>query len=382
MKKILIVTLEYPPHIGGIATYVHQMAQVLDPQKVVVYAPHTKGEKDWDSRVTYKVIRKTSLYPRFVLIRWMRSVFQIWKIVKKEHIEILLINHVLPMGYVGWLIKKILKVPYVIISHGTDVLLGTRNTWKISMMKKIVGESEQVIFNSESLKRRFLQSLPNLESKATVSYPCPDPDFLIPPPKEEIEILRRKLALEGKKVILSISRLDEGKGFPHLVRTLPKILKKEPYTVWIIIGDGPKRLQLMQDIQDHSLQNVVRYIGEVPHELLKIYYYLADLFVLLTHTDEGREEGLGLVFLEAAATGLPVVAGKSGGVEEGVLHTQTGIVIDIRQNALAIEDSIVTLLHNKDYAQKMGQQAKERIKTDFQWEYQLKKLEPWIGEII
>lgn len=378
MKKTLIITLEYPPQIGGIATYVHEMSDAFDPTQTVVYAPVIKDSKVWDEKMKYKIIRKNPLFPRFVLFRWTRLLFQIWRIVKKEQIEIIFINHVLPVGYVGWIIKKLFKIPYLIISHGTDVLMGTRNKWKTKMMRNVVGLSEQIVFNSESLRRRFLERLPEFESKTTVLYPCPDSDFLIPPTQEEIKTLRRSLALEGKKVILSIARLDEGKGFPHVVRALPKILEREPHTVWIIIGDGPKRLQITEDIQAHSLQNVVRYLGKIPHEQLKVYYYLADLFVLLTHTDEGREEGLGLVFLEAAATGLPVVAGKSGGVEEGVLHTQTGIVIDIRRNAIAVVDSIVMMLQNKKYATQLGKNAQERIKRDFKWEDQLKKLDKWI----
>ena len=248
-------------------------------------------------------------------------------------------------------------------------------------MKKVVVDSEQIIFNSESLKRRFLQVLPEFTNKSTVSYPCPDKEFLTPPPQEEIDKLRSMLALGGKKVMLTVSRIEDGKGFPHLVRTMPELLKKEPHLVWLIVGDGPKKEEILKDIQKHSLQNVVRYVGEVPHKDLKVYYYLADVFALFTHPDEGREEGLGLVFLEAAAAGLPTVAGKSGGVEEAVLHTQTGIVIDVRQQAMAMDDAILQLLENEEYATRLGAQAKKRIETSFRWESQLKKLEAWIGKL-
>ena len=381
MKNILITTLEYPPQVGGVATYVHQMAQALDKEKVVVLAPKMKGDKEWDENVEYKVVRKNQLFPKFVWPRWLKLIFQIRKIVKQEGIEIILINHVLPVGYAGWFIKKMLKIPYVIISHGTDILMGTRNKWKIKMMKKVVVDSEQIIFNSESLKRRFLQVLPEFTNKSTVSYPCPDKEFLTPPPQEEIDKLRSMLALGGKKVMLTVSRIEDGKGFPHLVRTMPELLKKEPHLVWLIVGDGPKKEEILKDIQKHSLQNVVRYVGEVPHKDLKVYYYLADVFALFTHPDEGREEGLGLVFLEAAAAGLPTVAGKSGGGEEAVLHTQTGIVIDVRQQAMAMDDAILQLLENEEYATRLGAQAKKRIETSFRWESQLKKLEAWIGKL-
>jgi len=381
MKRILIITLEYPPQVGGIATYTHQIAQNLDPNQVVLYAPVMKNTKDWDERQKYKIIRKKPLFPVFVWPRWLRMFFQIRKIVKQEKIEVIIINHILPVGYVCWLIKKFLGIPYIVISHGTDVLYGSRNTWKVNMMRKVVEKSEQIIFNSVSLRYRFLIVLPEFESKSSVMYPCPDPDFLEEPPKEKIDKLRSQLALEGKRVLLSVGRLDEGKGFPHIIRTLPKLLKRDPHVVWVIIGDGPKKQEILNMIQKKSLQNVVRYIGEVPYEDLKIYYYLADLFVLLTHPDEGREEGLGMVFLEAAAAGLPVVAGKSGGVEEAVLHTKTGIVVDVFQEARQIESIIFDLLSNHIFALQLGKNAKERIRQDFQWPKQLKKLEPWIGDV-
>ncbi len=378
MKKTLIITLEYPPTIGGIATYVHQMSSAFDMDKTVVYAPLQGDTKAWDEKVRYKVIRKKPLFPRYMWPRWLKLFFHIKKIIKQEKIEVILINHVLPVGYVGYVIKKFLDIPYVIISHGTDVTMGTRNRWKTKMMRMILRGSEQIIFNSESLKRRFLRVLPEFENKTRVLYPCPDTVFLTPPPAEKIEKLRTMLALQGKKVMLTISRIDEGKGFPHLVRALPGILKREPHLVWLIIGDGPKKQEILKDIQKHSLQNVVRFVGQIPHEELNVYYHLADIFALFTHPDNGREEGLGLVFLEAAAAGLPIIAGKSGGVEEAILHTQTGIIVDIHQQAMAMEDAVVELMSNKEYAERLGSQAQLRIKTDFQWDHQLKVLEPFI----
>jgi len=382
MKKILIITMEFPPQIGGIATYVDQFASALEQDKTVVLAPNYK-EKDFveefDKSRKYKIIRRDFLYPKFIWPRWLKLYFQVRKIVKEEKIELIFINHVLPVGYIGSLIKKFLKVPFIIQSHGTDVTYATRTNWKKKRLRKIMLQTEQVVFNSESLKRRFLEKLPEFSDKSLVMYPCPDPDFLIPPPQDEINILRDKLALEGKKVILTVARMEDGKGFPHLVRALPEILKKEPHVVWIIVGDGPKREIVMKDIQARSFQNVVRYMGKIPHGDIKKYYYLADLFVLFTHPDEGREEGLGLVFLEAQSCGLPVVAGKSGGVEEAVINMQTGIVVDIRQKTNVTDETVVEMLQNPEFAKSLAQNAQNRIKTEFIWEHQLVKLKKWLG---
>ena len=160
---------------------------------------------------------------------------------------------------------------------------------------------------------------------------------------------------------------------------MDKVLARNPNVVWLIVGTGPKEAEILAQIQKKSLQNIVRFIGEVPRSRLPAYYYLADLFVLLTHPDEGREEGLGLVFLEAGAAGLPVIAGKSGGVEEGVAQAETGLVFDVYRESRHIEDAIVELLENRAYARQLGAQARERLNSEFSWPHQLDKLAPWIG---
>jgi len=377
MKKILIITLEFPPQVGGIATYVRALADELD-HDVVVYAPYDGNTKEWDAKQPYKIIRKKPLFPRFMWPRWIRMVFQVWRIVRKEKIEVILLHHVLPVGYVGLILKKITGVPYLIFSHGTDLLMGTRTPWKKKMMSMVANHSTQLVFNSQSLKDRFLLIFPEFESKSIVVYPCPDRDFSTFPSFSELHKLKEQYALEGKKVILSIARFDEGKGMPHLIRLLPDVLKKVPNAVWLLIGDGPKKAEAMKLIHDEALQNVVRYVGPLPHDKLKPFYYSADVFVLLLHPDEGREEGLGMVFLEAAACGIPAVAGKSGGVEEAVIHTETGLVFDVRRDVKAITEGIVQILSHSEFGHQLGRQAQERMQTSFKWEHQVGRLKPWI----
>jgi len=300
--------------------------------------------------------------------------------LKKENIELLLVHHVLPVGYAGICVKKFLKIPFLLFSHGTDLVAGTQTPWKKSMVARVARASEQVIFNSESLQHRFLLELPEFEHISLVMYPCPSPSFLEEPSQDILEELRNTYALNGKQIILTVSRFVDGKGFPHLLRMMPEILKHIPHLVWILIGNGPKNAYIMETIQKNNLQNIVRYLGELPHDELRKFYYLSDLFVLLTHPDEGREEGLGMVFLEAAATGLPVVAGKSGGVDEAVLHGETGIVIDLYKGDPAVISSIVDALRDKAFIITLGKNAKARIKQDFVWEKQVRLLDPWLQQ--
>ncbi len=377
MKKTLIISLEYPPQVGGIATYVDALAGALEPDKTIVLAPEHAQSKEWDQGSYYTVLRRPFLY-KFFWPRWLRLYFEVKKIVSEHKIELILLHHILPVGYVAYLIKKRLKVPYMIFSHGTDIAYASKHKKKKEKATVVARESLQIIANSESLKQRIIQAFPEFVQKTTVLYPCPDPEFLIAPEQEQLQIMREQLALEGKKVILTVSRLAEGKGFPLLVRVMSQIFQSVPHLVWIIVGDGPKKNFIIEDIRAHNLQNVVRFIGEVPHDQLKPYYYLADVFILLTHPDpKGTEEGLGLVFLEASSVGLPIIAGRSGGVEEGVIHGKTGLVVDAYQG-VEIVGAVSRLLNDRPFALELGKNAQERIKKEFHWHEQLKKIIQWL----
>ncbi len=377
MKKTLIISLEFPPHIGGIATYVDALAGSLEPEKTIVLAPPHKDAQFWDEGSYYTILRRPFLY-KFFWPRWLRLYFEVKKIVREQKIELIMLHHILPVGYVAYLIKKRLKIPYIIFSHGTDIAYASQDKKKKKKASVVAQGSLQIIANSESLKQRTIQAFPELAQKITVLYPCPDQDFFLPPPQEQLQLMREQLALEGKKVILTVSRLAEGKGFPLLVRVMSQIFQSVPHLVWIIVGDGPKKNFIIEDIRAHNLQNVVRFIGEIPHQNLKQYYYLADLFILLTHPDpKGTEEGLGLVFLEASAVGLPIVAGRSGGVEEGVIHGKTGLVVDSYQG-MEVVGAVSRLLNDRPFALELGKNAQQRIQQEFHWHEQLKKIIQWL----
>jgi len=370
MKKTLIITLEYPPQIGGIASYVYNQARTLG-EVTVVYAPIYKN-KDYKDGEGFKVYRKKPYF--WLWPRWFRMFFQIRKIVKQEKIEQIYVHHILPVGYIAWLIKKIKKIPYTVFFHGTDVELSHRNFVKKIQTRWVCGQAEALAFNSEFLKNKFLKIQEKLsDKKIIILYPSPGEIFLAKQNKEEIEKLRRHLALDGKRVMLTVARFADGKGYPHLLRLLPQIIEKVPNLVWLIIGDGPKKEEIVKGVQTKSLQNVVRFLNLIPYKDLPKYYSLADLFVLLTHPDEQTEEGWGTVFAEAAALGIPAVAGRAGGVEEVVDNLKTGLVVDAYQD-MSVVSAIVDLLKEDKYREQMGKMAKNKILTELNWQTQIKKL--------
>jgi len=370
--KTLLITLEYPPQIGGIASYVFNVAAHLPSEEVVVYAPRMKEDKEFDEKNGWKVIRKKPEFS-FLWPKWLRLLWQVWRIVKRDQIKMIQVHHVLPVGYVAYAVKKILGVPYTLFFHGTDVEIGTRSWFKRKMVTMVCESAAIIVVNSEFLKNKLLERVERVEGKIVILNPCPGEQFFQLVQPERLSSLKSQLALEGKKVILTVARMSEGKGYPRLVRLLPQILQRVPNLVWLVIGDGPKKKVVIDLVQKYYLQNVTRFMGTVPYEELPRYYQLADLFVLLTHPDESAEEGWGTAFLEASASGIPVVAGRVGGVEESVQNLVTGLVVDVYQDESIIA-AVSDLLRKEDYAKKMGEAGRVRAGKEFRWEREVRKI--------
>jgi phosphatidylinositol alpha-1,6-mannosyltransferase len=369
MKKTLIISMEFPPHIGGISTYVHHFARTLDPSDVVVLTMPNADAASIDSKERYTIIRSPFLFSKLIWPRWIRLYFTVKKLVKKHKIEQIHVHHVLPVGYVAWLLRK--KCSYLIFAHGTDITRLQDHPRKRYFAKRVFVAATQVIVNSTSLKDRVTALFPEVSNTISIIYPCPNPALLVPPSDIVLDQLKSSLALEGKQVVLTVSRFDDGKGIPQMVRTIAQLVPSHPNLVWLLIGDGKKRDEVIMLIRKYSLQNVVRYVGAIPQSELAPYYYISDVFSLLTHPDSSRkDEGLGIVFLEAAAAGLPIVAGNSGGTAEAVLHTKTGLVVNT-YNQEEVSGAIARLLRDKPLASALGAAAKARIVSEFQWDVQI-----------
>lgn len=373
--KPLIISLEYRPQVGGIASYVYNLATHWPNYEAVVLAPKWPDKKvaaDFDAAQPFKTYRRNLYWP--IWPRWLGVLWSAARIAKKEKCDCIFVEHCLPVGYAAWFIKKLKKIPYFVFFHGTDLEMATAKRNKRFKTRIVLNSATKVILNSQFMKNKLQARLPEIdENKMAILYPAPADFFFNLKPAAEIEALKDKLALNGKKVMLTVARLAEGKGYPHLVRILPKILKRVPNLVWVIIGSGPKEKAVMDMIQKDYFQNVVRFLGSMPYESLPDYYQLADLFVLLTHKDENREEGWGTVFLEAAVSGVPVVAGEVGGVGEVVDNLKTGMLVNPYEDEQVV-NSISEFLLNLDYSKQMGQAARTRVLSEFTWDKQISKI--------
>ena len=165
---------------------------------------------------------------------------------------------------------------------------------------------------------------------------------------------------------MSVGRLQRRKGHDLVLRALPALLKRHSTLRYVIVGDGEERPRLESMARELGVTPQVTFVGEVPDDLLPGYFAAADIFVLPNRVEKGDFEGFGIVFLEAAAAGLPTVGGRSGGVPEAVLEDETGLLVDGTDPA-ELEGALHRLLVDRVLARSLGEAGRRRVRNEFTW---------------
>ena len=178
--------------------------------------------------------------------------------------------------------------------------------------------------------------------------------------------IRREFGLMGKRVILTVGSLVPRKGVSRVLEAMPSILETEPKAHYLFVGDGPEQDAIRRQVASLGLESVVSYTGKVPHGQLPTYYAVADLFAMISCglQEENEVETFGIVSLEAAASGKPVVAGTQGGVVDAIIDDTTGLLVD-PNDTRGISDAISYLLANPARARAMGRAGCERALSQF-----------------
>lgn len=336
MSKLLI-TIDYCPDVGGVARYLKGWrkkhgADALAPK----FAEAREG-----------IIRKNLLWS--IPPKWLPLLF--WTLVYAKKYDELIISHLLPAGYAAFLSRK----PYTVILHGLDIILAAKNPWKKYWAKKILDRAKKIIVNSRAtgeLLRIFFDDLYNYE----IEYPAIEP---LAPPKKD---LRMEYGLAEKKIILSFSRLIKRKGQEKIIRLLPKILQKIPEAIFIIAGNGPERAELEAMAKTFHVSEQVLFLGKIKETELADIYNMCDVFTAPSLPSKDDWEGFGIVCLEAAYLGKPVIVTNVGGLPEAVEDEKTGFVVKDDEE---LAEKIIMLLKDSEMAEKMGILGKERVINNF-----------------
>jgi phosphatidylinositol alpha-1,6-mannosyltransferase len=302
-------------------------------------------------------------------------IWHLWRVARREKIEMILVGQILPVGTVVYLLNKIFVLPYFISCHGMDILTAAASPRKKKLMNKILEQAAGVIANSEFTKNELIK-LGVPENEIIVVYPCVLGGEGIEP--EKISEIKNRLGLADKKIILTVGRLVARKGHDRIIEALPQILARVPNAIYVIIGDGSERENLKLQIANLKLDNEVLLLGEVSESKKAAFYQLCDAFVMTPRQIGPDAEGFGTVYLEANQYGKPVVASRSGGVAEAVMDGVTGIVVE-PENINQIAEGVIKILSEENLAKKLGEQGRERVGKEFRWRIQAEKLEKLVG---
>src|SRR3989344_9281999 len=327
MVKSLLVTLDYPPQVGGVAVYYEHLAgEFPDGSALVLTIAEVNGKKNQE---TPGVIRSALLFKsKLFWPKWVPLLWQIWKITRQNKIKLIQIGQILPIGMAVFILNKFFKISYMVYCHGMDVMTAAQCPRKKWLALKILKNAEFIVANSEFTKEKILEYGVRPQN-VTIVYPCPNMKLRREVLPEEIEALKNKYGLLNKKIILTTGRLVERKGHDVVLGALHKLKESVLETHYVIIGEGPMEGIIKQMIKTLGLEDSVTLIGKVSDYDLAAWYEVCDVFVMISRQLKNEDaEGFGIVYLEANMFGKPVIAGKSGGVAEAVLDNETGILVE------------------------------------------------------
>ena len=374
MKRTLLVTIDFPPMVGGVANYWSNLCRELPNDDLVVLAEEYDGSIDFDIHQDYLIYRKNLISKNeWLWPKWLPLFFSTIKLIKQEKIKKIIVAHILPTGTVALIVKKLFHIPYIVSVHGLDISLSQVSEKKRRLTSKIMSGAESIMANSEYTKGLLLKYGLCSEDKVEVVYPCSNiTDQKTPQKIKENLIERNKLA--DKKVILTVGRLIERKGHDKLIQALPLVLEKVPNAFYVSVGDGPQKKYLQEQVDILKLNDKTNFYYDVLDYELPAFYDLSDVFIMpCRELNNGDIEGFGIVFLEAGLYEKPVIGGRSGGAVEAVEQGVNGLLVD--PNSInEIAQALISLLTNKDKAQSLGEQGRKRVFEKFNWKEQSKKI--------
>ncbi|KAA0092391.1 glycosyltransferase family 1 protein [Mycolicibacterium sp. P1-18] len=378
MANVLLVTNDFPPRRGGIQSYLENLVTELvttGEHTVTVYAPTWKGAEDYDREAerAFRVVRHptTLMIPEPSVARRMR------RLIVDHRVETVWFGAAAPLALLSPLARQAGATRVVASTHGHEVgwsMLPVART----ALRRIGNDADVVTFISEYTRGRFAAAFGPRAALERLS-PGVDVDRFQPDAVARAR-MRARYGLGDRPVVVCVSRLVPRKGQDMLIRALPALRQRVPGTRLVVVGGGPYLADLRRLAHAGGVAEDVVFTEGVPAEELPAHHAMADVFAMPCRTrGHGLDvEGLGIVYLEASATGVPVVAGNSGGAPESVLDGTTGMVVD-GDDVGAITAAVGDLLSDPDRAAEMGRAGRDWVVDEWQWRTKARRLSQLLG---
>ena len=364
--RLLMVTELFLPTKGGTAVSFDDDFRRLGGKEVHIVTADVPGAVEFDrnhpNSIHRMVLKRYEwLRPESLFIYTKLLLQSLWLTVTRR-ITTIFAGRALPEGLVALAVARLTRRPVLIYAHGEE-LTGWGRGRKFKAMCFTMRNADWVLSNSDNTRDILIRLLGVEPRRIAVIYPTVDEDRFRP--GQPHDDLRTAIGLSGnKKLILSVGRLMRRKGFDNVIRSLPLLLEQDLDIEYALIGIGDKLDYLQGLARELDLEHRVHFLGHVSYEDLPRWYNTCDLFAMPNRDIDGDSEGFGLVFLEAAASGKPAVAGKAGGTGSALVDGETGLCVD-GENINEIAAAMGRLLSDPAESARMGRAARQRVLADF-----------------
>jgi len=363
VRRTLIVTNDFPPRQGGIQSFVHALAIRLPADQVTVYAPKWQGAGEFDAQQPFPIIRHPSS-----LMLPVPAVSRRAAAIAREHgCDTVLFGAAAPLGLITPALRRAGVTRAVALTHGHEAgwaaLPGAR-----TLLRRIGDEVDTMTYLGEYFRTRLARAL-SPKAAGNLTRLAPGVDVGAFRPGAGGAGVRERLALTDRPVVVCVSRMVPRKGQDTLIRAWPKVRAEVSDATLLLVGDGPYRKDLERLASRLGVSAAVLFTGPVPQAELPAYYDAGDVFAMPCRTRRAGldVEGLGIVYLEASATGLPVIGGDSGGAPDVILQGETGYVVP-GHDTHAVAARIAELLSDPVKARAMGEKGLAWVDREWRWE--------------
>jgi phosphatidyl-myo-inositol dimannoside synthase len=364
MSKILIVTNDFPPRSGGIQSFVHALATRLPPEQVLVYAPNWIGVAAYDKRLPFPVVRhSTSLMLPIPAIR-DRAI----ELLHVHDCDTVLFGAAAPLGLLAPALRSAGARRIVAISHGHEAGWAALPVAR-SLLRRIGDSVDVLTYLGEYFRARLARAL-SVAAASRMARLAPGVDTAAFRPGAGGSAIKARLGLGERPVVICVSRLVTRKGQDTLIRAWPRVRAPGAASpILVVVGTGPAEARLRRLARQCDVTESVLFTGHVANDELPAYYDAANVFAMPCRNRICglNIEGLGIVYLEAAATGLPVIAGDSGGAPDAVIDGETGYVVR-GGDVAALADRLNQLLCNPAMAHAMGEKGRAWMERAWRWD--------------
>lgn len=399
--SVLLLNSSFPPEIGGVETYMAEVARALVDRDVWAVGPLADGHEALDRTLEYPVHRYPKLARTVATVEaWPRAIAGVTRTAGGNgrgagpsmstrvtlllnrnllrHVALqagalaegcdhkvpaaALVGTVLPSGGTARLLAEMRGVPYAVFTHAAEVLEYDRGWRRARLLRRVLNGASRVAavsrFTRDEVVRRgvdpdrILLCPPGIDARP----------FLEPP--SDLDEVRARYRVAGRRVVLCHGRLDPRKGHDVVIDAWPEVLRAVPDAAFLVTGDGEARDALAARIAARGLGEHVLLAGRVPQDDLPALYHLADVVVMVSRQIGVNVEGFGIVCLEGGAAGKPVLGGRSGGVPDAVVDGETGFLVD-PDDPGDVARRLVALLTDRELSRRLGEAGRARVLAEF-----------------